>query len=221
MTGMFSLIASFAVVALLLSAVPGPDTLLVLRTGLRGGTRHGIAAGLGCAAGSLIWGSAAAVGIATLLERSAAAYEAVKLAGAAYLIVLGAQALWSARRARGLDADLGRPGAEPPAASPRTRTAAGAFWYGLAGDLLNPKMGLFYVAVIPQVVPHSVPILRGTLVFAGVDTTVAAVYMAALAAAAGWALRWLRQARVHRAMEGTTGLCMVGLGASIALDRSA
>jgi threonine/homoserine/homoserine lactone efflux protein len=100
------------------------------------------------------------------------------------------------------------------------RTTRGAFLYGLTGDLLNPKMGLFYVAVIPQVVPHSVPILTGTLMFAGVDTAVAALYMSALAVVTAWALRWLRNARVHRAMEGTTSLCMIGLGASIALDRS-
>ncbi len=213
---MAGVIATFAVVALLLSAVPGPDTLLVLRAGLRGGRRHGTAAGLGCAAGSLIWGSAAAVGIATLLERSAAAYEVVKLAGAAYLIVLGVQALWSARHSGGIGPEAGF-----PATAPRARTARGAFVYGLTGDLLNPKMGLFYVAVIPQVVPHTIPIMSGTLLFAGVDTAVAALYMAALAAAAGWALRWLHRTRVHRAMEATTGLCMAGLGASIVLDRSA
>jgi hypothetical protein len=79
---------------------------------------------------------------------------------------------------------------------------------------------MFYVAVISQVVPHTMPIMSGTPMFAGVDTAVAALYMVALAAAAGWALRWLRQARVRRAMEGTTGLCMVGLGATIALDHS-
>jgi threonine/homoserine/homoserine lactone efflux protein len=212
---MAGVIATFVVVTVLLSAVPGPDTLLVLRAGLRSGRAHAIASALGCAAGSLVWGSAAAIGIATLLARSASAYEMVKLAGAGYLIVLGARALWSARRLGGVALDE-----DSRAASPRVRNAWGAFLYGLTGDLLNPKMGLFYVAVIPQVVPHSIPILRGTLMFAGVDTIVAALYMSAIAAVTTWALRWLRQARVHRALEGTTGTCMVGLGASIALERS-
>lgn len=162
---MVGIIATFAVVALLLSVVPGPDTLLVLRAGLRGGQRSGTAAGLGCAAGSLIWGGAAAVGLATLLERSAAAFEIVKLAGAVYLIFLGARALWDARRPGLLGLDQDAP------AGPPVQTPAGAF-------------------------------------------------LAVLAAVAGWALRWLRQARVRRAMEGTTGLCMVGLGATIALDHS-
>ncbi len=120
-------ILTFIVVALLLSAVPGPDTLLVLRAGLRGGRAHAIASALGCAAGSLVWGSAAAVGIATLLERSAAAYEIVKLAGAGYLIFLGARTLWAARRAGRLTIDEGARAAAPPRA----------------------RMGLFYVAVIP------------------------------------------------------------------------
>jgi threonine/homoserine/homoserine lactone efflux protein len=212
---MAGVVVTFAVVALLLCAVPGPDTLLVLRVGLRGGRRYGIAAGLGCAAGSLVWGSAAAVGVAALLERSAAAFEVVKLAGAVYLMVLGVRALWSARRAGGVDLEAGG-----RLMRQSSRSTGSAFGLGLTGDLLNPKMGLFYVAVIPQVVPHSLPILRGTLLFAGVDTVVAAVYMVLVAAVAGWALHWLRQARVRRAMEGATGLCMVGLGASIALERS-
>lgn len=151
---MVGIIATFAVVALLLSVVPGPDTLLVLRAGLRGGQRYGTATGLGCAAGSLIWGSAAAVGLATLLERSAAAFEIVKLAGAVYLIILGIRALWAARRPGGLGLDEDCAAAAPPA-----QTATGAFLAGLTSDLLNPKMGLFYVAVIPQVVPHTMPIM--------------------------------------------------------------
>lgn len=211
---MIGVLATFTLVALLLSVLPGPDTLLVLRAGLRGGQRYGTAAGLGCAAGSLIWG-AAAVGLATLLERSAVAFEVVKLAGAVYLIILGIRALWDVRRPGGLGLDDAG-----SAAAPQAQSATGAFLAGLTNDLLNPKMGLFYVAVIPQVVPHTMPIMSGTLMFAGVDTAVAAVYMAALAAATGWAVRWLRQTRVRRAMEGTTGLCMVGLGASIALDHS-
>lgn len=212
---MVGVIVTFAVVAILLSAVPGPDTLLVLRAGLRGGRVPGIASALGCAAGSLVWGSAAAIGIATLLQQSATAYEIVKLAGAAYLMMLGVRALWSARRSDGVALDD-----NPATASPRVQTAWGAFFYGLSGDLLNPKMGLFYAAVIPQVVPHSIPILDGTLMFAGVDTMVAALYMSGLSVAATWALRWLRQTRTRKAMEGATGLCMVGLGASIALDHS-
>lgn len=214
---MVGVIVTFVVVALLLSVLPGPDTLLVLRAGLRGGRRYGTATGLGCAAGSLIWGCAAAVGLATLLERSAAAFEVVKLAGAVYLIILGIRALRDARRLGGLGGlgvDEAGPGG-PPAQGP-----AGAFLAGLTNDLLNPKMGLFYVAVIPQVVPHTMPIMNGTLMFAGIDTAVAAMYLAVLAAVTGWALRWLRQARVRRAMESTTGLCMVGLGATIALDHS-
>lgn len=153
--------------------------------------------------------------VATLLERSATAYELVKLAGAGYLIVLGIRALWSARRSGGVPIDE-----DSHVVSPCVRTTRGAFFFGLTGDLLNPKMGLFYVAVIPQVVPRSVPILTGTLMFAGIDTAVAALYMSALAALTAWALRWLRDARVHQAMEGATGLCMIGLGASITLDRS-
>lgn len=212
---MGGVLATFAIVALLLSLVPGPDTLLVLRSGVRGGRRHAVAVALGCAAGSLVWGSAAALGIAALLARSAQAYQVVKLAGAVYLIVLGVGTVRSALRAGGAGLDTGTPAGEA-----RPQSAGAGFGMGLTGDLLNPKMGLFYVAIIPQVVPRSLPVLDGTLLFAGIDTVVAGLYLALLAAAAAWALRWLRRDRVRRAMEGVTGLSMLGLGARIALGRA-
>lgn len=211
---MAGMIATFVLVALLLCLVPGPDTLLVLRVGLRGGRRDGTTVGLGCAAGSLVWGSAAAVGIAALLQRSAEAFEVVKLLGAAYLIVLGGRTLWAARRSGSL------PFENPPEpATGAGRSVTGTFARGLVSDLLNPKVGLFYVAVIPQVVPHGIPILRATLMFAGVDTIIAALYMVALAAATEWALHRLRQTRIRRAMEVTTAGCMIGLGVAVAFDH--
>src|SRR5579875_321711 len=98
-----------------------------------------------------------------------------------WLFVLGIRALWAARRPGGIDLDTGG-----RTAAPGARTRRAGFGLGLTGGLLSPKVDLFYVAVIPQVVPHDIPILRGTLMFAGVDTAVAALYMPALAAAAGW-----------------------------------
>ena len=148
-----------------------------------------------------MWGAAAAFGVAALLQRSAQAFELVKLAGAAYLIVLGLRTLWQSRNAGGITA--------PADGSSLAVSARRAFGLAAGVDLLNPKTGLFYVAVLPQVIPHGVPVLRSTLLFAAVDSVVAAVLFTALACAAATLLAWLRRPGVVRGMERGTGLCMV------------
>lgn len=95
---------SFTVVALLTVVTPGPDTLLVVRTTLMGGRRSGIAAVVGVTIGCLVWAIAGLVGLAALLTVSEVAYDVVRIAGAAYLVWLGASALWRSRmRARPLE----------------------------------------------------------------------------------------------------------------------
>lgn len=96
---MTAALLGFALFALLVTIAPGPDTLLVLRNCLRGGRRAGAASAVGSAVGSMAWAVAAAAGLAAALQRWDAAFMTVRLVGAAYLVVLGAQALWTYRRA--------------------------------------------------------------------------------------------------------------------------
>ena len=90
--------ASFLAVAALAVLVPGPDTFVVLRTSLTEGARAGTWAAAGSATGNLAWGAASVLGVAALLHASATAFSALKLLGAAYLVVLGVQALRAAVR---------------------------------------------------------------------------------------------------------------------------
>src|SRR5215216_1441401 len=83
---------SFLAVAAIAVVVPGPDTFVVLRTSLAEGARAGTWAAGGSAAGNVVWGAASALGVAALLHTSATAFSALKLLGAAYLVVLGVQA---------------------------------------------------------------------------------------------------------------------------------
>ena len=111
--------------------------------------------------------------MAALLQHSARAFEAVRLAGAAHLIALGLWTLWY--RGPGLPSGCASAGAvrrapQPPGGRPAWRPFA-ADRAGI--DLLNPKTGLFYVAVLPQVIPPGMPVLRSTLLFAGIDAAVA------------------------------------------------
>ena len=206
-----AMLMTFAVVSAALTLIPGPDLMFVVRTGAHG-RRPAVAAAVGAAASALAWGTAAAFGVAALLQRSAEAFEVIKLAGAAYLIFLGLRALWQSRKASGIS---------PPAGDvPPTVSVRKAFGLGAGIDLLNPKTGLFYVAVLPQVIPHGVPVLRSTLLFAGVDSLVAAALFTGVACAAAAFLTWLRRPGVVRGLERATGVCMVGLGIRTALERA-
>lgn len=208
---MTATLATFVVVSVALTLVPGPDLMFVVRNGGHG-RGPAVGAALGAAAAALVWGVAAAFGVAALLQRSAQAFEVVKLAGAAYLIILGLRTLWQARSA---------PGITPPdGGSSGTISPLRAFGRGVGIDLLNPETGLFYVAVLPQVIPRGMPVLRSTLLFAGVDSLVAAALFSAVACAAAALLGWLRRPGIVRGLEGTTGLCMVGLGIRTAIERA-
>lgn len=107
---MLPAIASFALVAGLLTIIPGLDTALVLRATLSHGRRQGFATALGIASGSLVWGAGAAAGVSALLVASRIAYEVVRFAGAAYLLYLGIRLLWTAWHERNSDALTGATG---------------------------------------------------------------------------------------------------------------
>jgi threonine/homoserine/homoserine lactone efflux protein len=211
------MIVTFVLVSVALTLVPGPDMMFVVRSGLRG-RRAAVAAALGAAAAALAWGAAAAFGVAALLQHSARAFEAVRLAGAAYLVALGLWMLWISRSRAARPASSVVPA--PPSAGPGGRPAWRVFAQGAGIDLVNPKTGLFYVAVLPQVIPPGMPVLRSTLLFAGVDAAVAGALMVGVACLAAALLGWLRRPAVNRWLERITGACMVGLGVRTALERA-
>ncbi|MEU3712289.1 LysE family translocator [Streptomyces catenulae] len=212
---MTAALAGFALFALMMTVVPGPDTLLVLRNCLRGGRRSGAATALGAAAGSLAWAVAAAFGLAAALQRWDAAFTAVRLLGAGYLAVLGLQALWACRRSAAPG-----PEASPEAAPEAAATALRGFRQGLLSCLLNPKVGIFFVAVVPQFLPPGRPVLGATLLLGAVDAVIAAGWLLLIALGAGRLSTWLRRPRVLRGLEGTTGGVLVALGVGTALETA-
>src|SRR6266508_6728632 len=134
---------AFAAFAAVLTVTPGLDTVLVLRTTARQGRRAGFAAALGISLGCLCWALASALGITALLAASRLAYEVLRWLGVGYLCWLGVKALWGARRGA------------PPTAPPSTMDMpiGAALRTGLTTNLLNPKVGAFYVSVLPQFLP--------------------------------------------------------------------
>ncbi|MEU3351052.1 LysE family translocator [Streptomyces sp. NPDC037389] len=173
---------------------------------------HGQRHRLGAAAGSLAWGVAAAFGLAAALRRWDAAFTVVRLAGAAYLVFLGAQVLWAQRRA-------GAVAAETPAGGGAAPGLGEAFRQGLLSCLLNPKVGVFFVAVVPQFLPEGDGSALGTtLLFGAVDAAVAGAWLLLVAAGATRLLGWLRRPRVHRNLERTMGGVLVALGVGTAVE---
>ncbi|WP_204165854.1 LysE family translocator [Streptomyces sp. NEAU-S7GS2] len=225
---MTAAVAGFALFALLVTMAPGPDTLLVLRNCVRGGRRTGAATAVGAAVGSLAWAVAAAVGLAAALQRWDAAFMVVRLVGAAYLVVLGGQALWAHRRSAAADRPetgpdpLDAPEPNGHAAPPLPPLAPlRAFRQGLLSCLLNPKVGIFFVAVVPQFLPEGHSVLGTTLLLGAVDAVIAAGWLLLVVVCAGRLLRRLRRPRVHRNLERTTGGVLIALGMGMAAETVA
>ena len=198
---------SFLAVGAVALVVPGPDTFVVLRTSLAEGPRAGTWAAAGSAAGNLVWGTTSALGVAALLAASATAFATLKLAGAAYLAVLGVQALLAAARGDALAGDdAGRSALSP----------AVAFRRGLVSDLLNVKVGLFWTALVPQFLSAD----SGALLPVAMVTAMSALVFAWLTGYAHLAARLsgaLRRRRSARIVNGTVGTVLLALGVRLGL----
>lgn len=196
----------FALVALLGVMTPGLDTMVVLRNALLGGRRVGSAVVLGISAGCLVWGAASTLGLTALLAASEVAYRAVQLLGAGYLIWLGATALWRSRR-----------GSPAPVADVEVSGAGRAFRAGFVTNLLNPKVGVFYVSLLPQFLPAGGGIGWGVLLV-GVHATIGVLWLGGLVLLAARARRLLLRERVRRWLDRTTAGVLVGLGVALVVD---
>ncbi|MEY9929945.1 threonine/homoserine/homoserine lactone efflux protein [Catenulispora sp. GP43] len=208
MTGsVFHALLSFALVAGLITIIPGLDTAVVLRSALVLGRRQAFATAFGINVGALVWGAAAATGVSMLLTASHDAYTALRVVGAVYLLWMGFGMLRAARRGelhdavvRVPDAGLGR-----------------AFLRGAWTNLLNPKVGAFYIAIFPQFMPAHVSHLAMGLMLAGAHDLEAMVWFTVLILGAHRARGWFAKRRVKRAMDAVTGAVLVGFGVELAL----
>jgi threonine/homoserine/homoserine lactone efflux protein len=207
---------SFAVVAGLLTIIPGLDTALVVQTTAAQGRRRGFAVAFGITTGCLVWGAAAAVGVSALLVASSLAYDAVRVAGAVYLIYLGTMMLWRTRRRRDT-ASRDTAGSQAVSRQP-AETGFRSWLRGTTTNLLNPKIGAFYVAVLPQFLPaHSSHLLMG-LVLAGIHDAEGIIWFTLLISAVHVARRLVDSSRARKIMDRITGTVLIGFGLKLALS---
>ena len=187
-------LAVFTAAALALLLVPGPAVLYIVAQSMAHGRRAGIAAVAGVHSGTLVHVAAATAGLSALLASSALAFDAVKYAGAAYLIVVGLQRL------------LGGAHEPPP------REAASLYRQGIVVNVLNPKTALFFLAFLPQFATS----WRGILVLGLAFSVLGFCTDGAYALAAGTFGDRLRRHR--RAQQRVSGVVFLGLGAFAALS---
>jgi len=199
---------AFAGFSLLLALTPGPDFALVTRNALAFGRRGVLLTTAGLTGGLAIWVAASAIGIAVLLERSAALYTAVRLAGAAYLAYLGVRTLWASRR-------------QPPplsATPPPPRRASRIWSQGLLSASLNPKLGVFFVSVLPQFIDPAHAALPQSLLLGAMFIVIGITWMIVYGLSVTRLRDVLLSVRVRRALERTTGVALLGFSAKLVLD---
>lgn len=206
---------AFTVAVLVLNATPGVDFALTVGRTLQAGARAGVAAALGITAGCVVHALAAAFGLAALLAVHPAAFAALQWAGAAYLAWLGIQLLRSAWRG----------GAAAAAAAPATaasRTAWAEFRTGLATNVLNPKVALFFLAFLPPFVPASSPSKTASFLLLGAWFVLqGGLFLLLLVALASRLARLGAPGPVKRLLEAAGGLVFIALALRLLRERPA
>jgi threonine/homoserine/homoserine lactone efflux protein len=200
-------VLAFLGISLVVIVTPGQDTALTIRNTLVGGRGNGVRTAAGVASGQVVWALAASTGLAALLAASEPAFDALKFAGAAYLVVLGLHALSDAIRGRAAHA-----------AEERTQPRHG-FRQGLISNLGNPKMAVFFTGLLPQFAPEHGPAFATMLALGVVFAALTLAWLTLYAFAVERARDALERSAVRRALDAATGTALIALGVRVAAER--
>jgi RhtB (resistance to homoserine/threonine) family protein len=204
-------IVAFTIVAAVVTLLPGADMALVLRSVLAHGRRAGYVTSIGCCTGLWVHAVASALGVSAILMTSAALFNAIKVVGCLYLATLGVLSL---RRAWREDTVSG-----PVVSTTSARGGRRAFAQGLLSNLLNPKVAVFYLTLLPQFIRAGDPVLARSLLLASIHVVIGLVWLTAYTYFLGRLSALLNRTRIRQALEGITGAVLIGLGARLAWDR--
>jgi len=196
---------AYTVAAVLLTITPGLDTALVLRTAASEGPRRALWSGLGIVTGCFVWAAIVAGGLSALLVASEFAYNALRWVGAGYLLYVGLKLLHQRRHSfvnEAVPQDRGR----------------GAFARGALTNLLNPKVGIFYVSFLPQFIPSGISVAPSTLLLGAIHGLLGLFWFLALIAATRPLTQWLRRPSVVRWLNRTPGGVFIAFGTRLAFE---
>lgn len=192
---------AFTLAAALLTITPGLDTALVLRTAASDSPRHALMAGIGIAIGCIGWGAIVAVGLGALLAASELAYTALRWIGAGYLFYLGWKLLRNPRHSLDL-AQL-------------TQASMGSTQWlgrGFLTNILNPKVGVFYVSFLPQFIPNGANVMASTVLLAAIHAALGIVWSVALIAATRPLSGFLKRGPIVMWLDRLTGGVFIAFG---------
>jgi len=201
--------AEFLAFAVVLIVIPGPDFAVVTKNTLVGGRRRGRWTALGVSSSNLVQGTAAAFGLSALIVKVQPLFEAIKWAGVAYLAYLGAQAIRSAVRGQYAPMDDEAGGSRPSLAGWRQ---------GFLSNITNPKVLVFYLAVLPQFLTPGAG-LGWLLVLAWSHAVIGQAYLLILVTGLHGARRLLSRRKVRRGLDATTGAVLLGFSAKLATEH--
>ncbi len=203
---------AFLGVSAVVIMTPGPDAAVTVRNTLLGGRLVGVLTALGISTGQAIWSLATSFGVVALLVASKVLFQAVKYAGAVYLIWLGLQALIAAWRGSGEGS------AAVLRAGPRLRPGR-AFVQGLMSDLGNPKMAVFFASLLPQFTAPGEGLFTALMSLGLIFSLMTFIWLTAYAFVIGKAGEVLRRPSIRRWIESVTGTMLVALGVRIAAEQ--
>lgn len=202
---------TFVAFAAIVVVAPGPDFAVVLRNSLRGGRIGGYFTSLGVIAGCLVQGTLAAFGVGVIIARSESLFLGIRVAGVAYLLYLGVQALLVARRGDGL-------GAVPAMAEAPHARRGTAFRQGFISNITNPKVLAFYLSVLPQFLGHAGTPTVDALALAYTHAVLGVAWLFALVTFVHRMRPVLQRRRVRRTLHAATGTALIGFASALAVE---
>ena len=210
---MLVVFVSFTLASVLIALLPGPDSLVVVRGLVRGGRRRGTATAAGVLCGLVVWVAATALGLSALLQASEVGYDALKVAGACYLVWIGVRSLLAIRtHTAEIDTEDGGP------TSPAPLFGGSGFVAGFVTDILNPKVGVFFVSFLPGFVPAGYAVGWTTFALGAWFAVLTALYFLGLIALSGTVSTWMRSPRIRRRLDALTGVVILGFGIRLATE---
>jgi threonine/homoserine/homoserine lactone efflux protein len=206
---------SFTLTAGLLTITPGLDTALVLRTAAVEGRKKALLAGVGICLGCLLWGAAASFGLSALLAVSGFAFNILRIVGAIYLGYLGIKLFIRAFASTSLSSTA-------ESVWNKDRAGGNTLWLkrGLLTNLLNPKVGVFYLSFLPQFIPAGVQVWSFSMLLALIHATEGILWFLLLTNATELLSGWLRRRSVVMALDSAMGAVFIAFGLKLAFDKA-